>query len=124
MIIHKHLINVFMANSHVVSRRITAALAIVFLLPPLIFFIMWSSIGIRTTGISEHEKMRIYHGYFPSWLGHISTIQIIAIVFCTISIILATRSFSKNLLSVRVLMMLTVVAASFILLFNIYQMVY
>lgn len=111
-------------TTHIVSRRITAALAIVFLLPPLIFFIMWSSIGLRTTGISENEKMRIYRGYFPEWLHSIQTVHIISIVCCVISIILASRSFSKNWLSVRVLMLLTVVAALFILLFNVYQMVY
>jgi len=113
-----------MTTTHIVSRRITATLAIVFLLPPLYFFIKWSSIGLRITGISEQEKMSTYRGYFPPWLQDITTIHLIAMVCCIISIILASRSFSKNLLSVRVLMLVTVVAACFILLFNIYQMVY
>lgn len=113
-----------MATSRVVSRRITAALAIIFLLPALIFFIMWSSIGLRITGISEQEKMRTYLGNFPGWLHNITTIHIISVVCCLMAIILASRSLSKNWLSVRVLMMLTVVAASFILLFDVYQMIY
>ena len=113
-----------MATSHVVSRRITAALAIVFLLPALIFFIMWSSIGLRITGVSENEKRMIYAGYFPAWIHTITTIHVISIACCVMAIILASRSFSKNLLSVRVLMLLTVVAAVFILLFDVYQMVY
>jgi ABC-type branched-subunit amino acid transport system permease subunit len=110
-------------TSHV-SRRITAVLAIVFLLPALIFFIMWSSIGLQMTGINEQEKMSTYIGYFPTWLKNITTIHIISIVCCVMAIILASRSFSKNLLSIRVLMLLTVVAALFILLFDAYQMVY
>ena len=110
-------------TSHV-SRRITAVLAIVFLLPALIFFIMWSSIGLQMTGINEQEKMSTYIGYFPTWLKNITTIHVISIVCCVMAIILASRSFSKNLLSVRVLMLLTVVAALFILLFDAYQMVY
>jgi hypothetical protein len=113
-----------MATSHIVSRRITAILAIIFLFPALIFFTMWSSIGLRITGISEQEKMRTYLGKFPGWLHNITTIHVISIVCCLMAIILASRSFSKDWLSVRVLMMLTVVAAAFILLFDIYQMIY
>ena len=110
-------------TSHV-SRRITAVLAIVFLLPALIFFIMWSSIGLRFSGINEQDKMSTYIGYFPAWLRNITTIHIISIVCCVMAIVLASRSFSKDWLSVRVLMLLTVVAALFILLFDVYQMIY
>jgi ABC-type uncharacterized transport system permease subunit len=111
-------------KTFLVSRKITAALAIVFLIPALIFFIMWSSIGLRMTGINENDKMVTYIGYFPSWLRNIATIHIISIVCCVMAVILASRSFSKNWLSVRVLMLLTVVAALFILLFDVYQMIY
>jgi hypothetical protein len=113
-----------MAKTSLISRKITAALAIVFLLPALIFFIMWSSIGLRMSGINEQEKMSTYIGYFPTWLRNITTIHIISIVCCVMAIILASRSFSKDWLSVRVLMLLTVVAALFILLFDAYQMIY
>jgi hypothetical protein len=111
-------------TTHLVSRKVTATLSIIFLLPPLIFFILWSSIGLRMTAVSDHEKMRVYRGYFPAWLQHGNTIHIISMVCCAVAIILASRSFSKNLLSVRVLMLLTCVAALFIFLFDIYQMVY
>lgn len=84
---------------------------------------MWSSIGLRATGISYQDKISIYMGYFPGWLQNITTIHIISIVFCIITIMLATRSFSKHLLSIRVLMLMTVVVALFILLFDIYQIV-
>jgi hypothetical protein len=113
-----------MIKTSLVSRKITAALAIIFLLPALIFFIMWSSIGLRMTGIGEKEKMSTFIGYFPSWLQNITTIHIISMVCCIMAIILASRSFSKDWLSIRVLMLLTVVAAVFILLFDVYQMVY
>jgi len=85
---------------------------------------MWSTIGLRVSGINDQEKMATYIGYFPGWLRNIRTIHLISIICCIMAIILAARSFSKNLLSVRVLMLLTVVAAFFILLFDIYQMVY
>jgi hypothetical protein len=112
-----------MTKTNRVSRKTTAVLAIVFLLPALILFIMWSSIGLKVTGISQEEKLSTYLGYFPTWLQSIATLHTISIVCCLMAIIFATRSFSKHLLSVRVLMLLTVLVAVFILLFDIYQMV-
>ena len=109
-------------KSHV-SRKVTAALAIIFLLPPLIMFVMWSSIGLRYSGIDADEQMDTYLDYFPEWLKNINTIHAISIVCCIIAIVLAARSFKKHLLSVRVLMLLTVLASIFIILFDIYQMV-
>jgi hypothetical protein len=109
-------------KSHV-SRKVTAALAIIFLLPPLVMFIMWSSIGLRYSGIDADEQIDNYLDYFPAWLKNINIIHAISIVCCIIAIVLAARSFKKRLLSVRVLMLLTVLASIFIILFDIYQMV-
>lgn len=109
-------------KSHV-SRKITAALAVIFLLPPLVLFIMWSSIGIRYSGLNGGDQMDVYLGYFPDWLKNINAIHIISIVCCLIAIILAARSFKKHLVWVRVLMLITVLAAIFILFFDISQMI-
>ncbi|MEO9144332.1 MAG: hypothetical protein ABI237_02140 [Ginsengibacter sp.] len=109
-------------KSHV-SRKITAALAILFLLPALIFFIMWSSIGFRYSGINASEQMDTFLGYFPEWLRNINAIHAISIICCVVAVILAARSFKKRLLTVRVLMLLTVLMAIFLILFDISQMV-
>ncbi len=109
-------------KSHV-SRKVTAALAIIFLLPPLLMFIMWSSIGLRYSGMDAGDQMDTYLDYFPGWLNNINTIHAISIVCCIIAIVLAARSFKKHLLSVRVLMLFTVLVSIFIILFDIYQMV-
>jgi len=109
-------------KSHVPSK-ITAAIAIIFLLPPLIFFMMWSSIGLRFTDMSMSDKTDTFLGYFPGFLKNLSAIQAISIVCCIIAIILASRSFKKHLLSIRVLMLLTVLLSIFIILFNIYQII-
>lgn len=106
-----------------IRRKTTAALAILFLLPALIFFIMWSSIGLRYSGINATDQMEIYLNGYPSWLRNIATIHTISIACCIIAITLAARSFKKHLLSIRVLMLLTVIVAIFIILFDIYQMV-
>lgn len=109
-------------KSHV-SKKATATLAIIFLLPPLILFIIWSSIGLQYSGMDAGDQMDIYLSYFPGWLNNINTIHAISIVCSLIAITLAARSFKQHLLSVRVLMLLTVLAAIFIILFDIYQMV-
>lgn len=109
-------------KSHV-SKKITAALAIIFLLPPLVLYIMWSSIGWRHGDIGASDQMDTYLGYFPGWLGNTNIIHAISIVCCIIAIMLAARSFKKRLLSIRMLMLFTVFIAIFIILFDIYQMV-
>jgi hypothetical protein len=109
-------------NSHI-RRKTTALLAVLFLLPAIIFFIMWSSIGLRYSGINAVDQMDIYLSNFPTWLGNIDTIHAISIVCCVVAIILAARSFKKHLLSIRVVMLFTVIVAIFIILFDIYQMV-
>jgi len=109
-------------HSHI-RRRTTAALAILFLLPPVIFFIMWSSIGLRYSDINAVDQMDIYLSDFPAWLRNIDTIHAISVVCCIIAIVLAARSFKKHLLTIRVLMLFSVIVAIFIILFDIYQMV-
>lgn len=112
-----------MSTKSRVPTKLTAALAILFLLPPLVLFIMWSSIGLRYSGIDAGEKMDTYLTYFPEWLKDINIIHAISFVCCIIAIILAARSFKQRLLLIRVLMLLTVLVAIFIILFDIYQMV-
>ncbi|MEO5648429.1 MAG: hypothetical protein ABIR03_00745 [Ginsengibacter sp.] len=112
-----------MSSNSRVSRRVTAVLAIVFFLPSFILFIMWSSIGLRYGNIGELEKMDIYLSYFPGWLQNSTVIHVISLVCCVVAITLAARSFKKHLLWVRVMMLMVVVVALFIILFDIFQMV-
>jgi hypothetical protein len=109
-------------KSHV-PGKVTAAIAIVFLLPPLIFFMMWSSIGLRYSDLSDSDKADTFLGYFPGFLKNITTIHIISLVCCIIAIILASRSFKKHLISLRLLMLITVLLAIFFILFNFTQMI-
>ncbi|MFS8082450.1 MAG: hypothetical protein ACMG51_03275 [Ginsengibacter sp.] len=111
-----------MSTSSHVSRRITASLAILFLLPSLILFIIWSTIGLSATNISAQDKIDRFTSHFPSWTSF-TGIQIFSIVCCVVSISLAARSFKKHLLWVRVMMLMVVIVALFIILFNVYQLV-
>lgn len=73
--------------------------------------------------MSDVDKMDTYLSYFPGWLQNITTIHIISIACCIAAIALASRSFKKHLLSVRVLMLMTSLVAIFIILFDIFQMI-
>ena len=109
-------------NSHV-KKKVTGALSIVFLLPALILFIMWTSIGIRFSDMNEVDKQDTFLGYFSGFFKDIHIIDIVSIIFCLIAIILASRSFQKRLLSLRFLMLMTVLISIFIILFDISQLV-
>ena len=108
-------------NSHV-KKKVTAAISIIFLLPPLILFIMWTSIGIRFSGMSDVDRQETFLGYFSGVFKNLHVVNIISIIFCLVAIILASRSFQKRLLSLRILMLITVVISIFIILFNISQL--
>ena len=109
-------------NSHV-KKKVTGALSIVFLLPALILFIMWTSIGVRFSDMNEVDKQDTFLGYFSGFFKDIHVIDIISIIFCLIAIVLASRSFQKRLLSLRFLMLMTVLISIFIILFDISQLV-
>jgi hypothetical protein len=109
-------------KSHV-PGKITAAIAILFLLPPLILFMMWSSIGLRYSDISNSDKTDTFLGYLPDFLKNMTAIHVISLACCIIAIILASRSFKKHLISLRLLMLITVLLAIFIILFNFTQMI-
>src|SRR6185437_3736038 len=109
-------------NSHV-KKKVTAFISILFLLPPLILFIMWSSIGIRFPEMNQVEKEEAFLGYFSALFKNIHVVDVISIIFCLIAIVLASRSFQKKLLWLRILMLITVLISIFIILFDISQLV-
>ena len=109
-------------NSHV-SNRFTAVLAMVFLLPALVLFAMWSTIGLRFSGLERSEQIDYFMEYFPAWLQNMRIIHAVSLVCCVTAITLAARSFKKKLLWVRVMMLMVVIVALFIILFDIYQMI-
>ena len=112
-----------MSTSSHVKKKVTAFLSILFLLPPLILFIMWSSIGRRFPEMNQFERQETFLGYFSGLFKSIHVVDIISIIFCLVAIILASRSFQKKLLWLRILMLITVLISIFIILFDISQLV-
>lgn len=114
-------LNSMSTNSHV-KKKVTAIISIIFLLPPLIQFIMWSSISFRFTNLNDVDKQATFLGYFSGLFKNLHVVNIISVVFCLVAIILASRSFQKRLLSLRILMLVTVLIAIFIILFDVSQL--
>jgi hypothetical protein len=109
-------------QSHV-SGKTSAVLAVIFLIPAIVLFGLWTSLGFRNSDMGAGEKMDTFLAYFPSWMGNIYLIQGISFACCLIAIIMASRSFRKRELSMRLIMLVTVIAAVFILLFNIFLLI-
>jgi hypothetical protein len=108
-------------KSHSAKKK-TAIVALLFLLPALILFILWLSVGVRLGDVGRTEKVSAYLDYFPAVLQNLNTINIISIIFSFIAVVFSAKSFKKQLLSLRLLMLLTCFVAIFIMLFNIFQL--
>lgn len=108
-------------NSHV-KKKVTAVISILFLLPALVMFMIWTSIGIRIPDISDVDRQETFLNYFSGLFKDIHVVNIVSIIFCLISVIFASRSFQKRLLSLRLIMLITVLVAIFIILFDVSQL--
>ena len=111
-----------MSTNHHVKKKVTATLSIIFLLPALVLFIIWSSIGLRFADMNEIDQQETFLSYFSGLFKDIHVIDIISIVFCLIAMVLAAKSFQKRLLALRFVMLLTVLVSLFIILFDISQL--
>ena len=109
-------------NTHV-HKVYTAILSVIIVLPPIIFYFMYTSIGWRYSDISQVDKVDTFTGYFPGFLRNINVIHAISIVCCLVAIILAARSFRKRSLSLRITTLIVVLVAIMILFFDFSQMI-
>ncbi len=111
-----------MSIKHKVTGPLSIIFSLIFLIPPAIFFLRWTSLGRTSPELGYIEKVRIYMGYFP-WVRNINIIYIISIICCVIAMGFAARSFRHKAVAVRLFMFLIVLFAAVILLFDIYYLV-
>lgn len=109
-----------MTSTHKVPKKITAILAIVFILPPLYIVSIW--INVFNRDITPAQKLEDFTGYFPSFINDHKIITFISMAFCILSIIFAAKSFKQPLLSLRIAMWLIVMIASLIFFLDIFQL--
>ncbi len=119
---YQYLKKLLMSTNHKVSRAASTIIAIIFLIPPAIFFLKWTSLGRTSPNLDEAEKVNIYMGYFL-WAKNINMIYYISIICCVIVMGFGARSFRNNVVAVRLLMFLAVFFAAIILLFDLYHLV-
>jgi heme/copper-type cytochrome/quinol oxidase subunit 3 len=106
-------------HTHHTPKKFTAILAIIFLIPALYIFGIWLNV-YQDPDASQTEKVSGFLRHFPSGLN-INIINSVSIGFCLAAVIFAAISFKQRLLSLRIIMMLTVLAASLIILLDIFQ---
>lgn len=111
-----------MAKRTGISRRLTATLAIICFLPPLLLFVAYAAVGIRYGTMSKNDRIATLLEPFPSWLQNYTAMTIISLILCIAAVALASRSYKKKLLSTRVLMLMVVLISIFLILFNISQL--
>ncbi|MDE3212334.1 MAG: hypothetical protein KGM98_03800 [Bacteroidota bacterium] len=111
-----------MARTRLISRRVTATLAIIFLIPAVIFFLLWTSIPEKAGGLTDQARVIYFLAYLPIWLQDMNLVHGIAMGSSAISLWLALRSITKRLVAIRVLMLISILAALFLIAFNLHQM--
>jgi len=109
-----------MTSTHKAPKKITAILAIIFLLPVAYIFLIW--VNVFTQDITPTKKIGEFTQQFPAFLNDYKVIICISAACCLIAMILAAKSFKQPLLSLRIAMWLTVMIASLIFLIDIFQL--
>ncbi len=109
-----------MTSTHKVPKKITAILAIVFLLPAIYIFVLW--LNIFRQDLSPSQKIGTFTDYFPSVISDYQTILVISITCCVIAMALAAKGFKQPSLFLRILMWLTVIVAALIFFLTIFQL--
>ncbi len=109
-----------MTATHKVPKKITAILAIVFLIPAVYIFAIWSK--IFADDISQSQKISLFTDHFPGFMRDYKIILYTSIACCVVAMVLAAKSFKQPLIALRIAMWLTVIFAALIFFLNIFQL--
>jgi hypothetical protein len=109
-----------MTKTHKAPKKVTAVLAIVFLLPALYIFTVW--INVFNNDITPAQKIVEFTEHFPSFIGNYNFIIYFSMACCLAAMTLAAKSFKQPLLYLRIAMWLTVMLASLIFVVDIFQL--
>lgn len=109
-----------MTSTHNVPKKITAIAAIIFLLPAIIIFGLW--MNTFSSDITPAQKFEAFTERFPSFMNDYKLIMGVSMACCITALILAAKSFKQRLLSLRIVMLLTVIIASLIFFVDLFQL--
>lgn len=110
-----------MSSTHKTPKKITAILALIFLLPALYIFILWTN--AFNQDISPSQKISLFTDHFPLHFNDYKTIICISIVCSVIAMVLAAKSFKQPIVALRISMWLTVIIAALIFFMGVFQLV-
>jgi hypothetical protein len=107
-------------RTHVTQKK-NAVLAALLLLPALLVTFLWFSVALRYGDLTRRAKIDYFLDYFGGGIENAKIIFLVSIVFCVAALTFASRGFKKNLLSLRITMLVISLLSIFILLLDIYQ---
>jgi len=111
-----------MTATHNVPKKITAILALIFLIPAVYIFGVWLK-AYSPPDESIAQKDALFTSYFPGQINNVNILHYISMAFCITAIILAAKSFRQKNLLLRIAMMLTVFVAALIFFLNVFQVI-
>lgn len=104
------------------GRTKTGILAIILLIPPLALFFAYIFTGLGSGFINSNERIESLLTNLPSWAQNYTLLLVISIALCTVSMILASGSYKKKSLSSRIRMLVVILVALLVLLFDVGQL--
>jgi hypothetical protein len=109
-----------MTSTHKVPKKISAVFAIIFLLPAVYIFAIWTN--TFSQDVSQSQKITLFTDHFPHFLNDYKTILWISIVSSLAAMVLAAKSFKQPIIALRIAMWLTVIIAALIFFLDIFQL--
>jgi hypothetical protein len=97
-------------------------LSVLFLMAPVIIWGLWIYVFETNPSASQFEKAKIYDSYFPVFMQGNLILSLIVLVSSLIAIVMAGMSMSKTFVSRKIISILIIIAASLIVLLQLFSM--
>ncbi len=108
-----------MTATHKVPKKITAIFAIIFLLPAVYIFSVFTK--AFNQDVSQAQKISSFTNHFGGSLNNYKVLLYIAIACSVIAMVLAAKSFKQPIVALRIAMWLTVIIAALIFFISFFQ---
>lgn len=95
---------------------------LLFLVVPVAIFAMWVFVFTANPAAQQTEKVKIFQSWFPSFLRSNSLISLLVIIFSIASILFSLIGQKMANKTFRIVGILVVIAASFVLLLQFFSM--
>jgi hypothetical protein len=109
-----------MSSTHKVPKKITAILAIVFLIPAVYIFSLWTV--AFNEDVSQSQRISLFTDHFPRFLNDYKSILCVSLACSLIAMVLAAKSFKQPIIALRIAMWITVIVAALIFFLDIFQL--